>query len=209
MKKLGLSLLMILCGVFGIINAIGTLAGVISLDLDMILFYGIFAALFIFANRKLAVKVKAIKVEGPKEKVKYDEEKPVKEKVSIHDRICNKLDKWSAKLDEKKKELDKQDPKDNAMIWKILDAIACVLLPILFIAAIIAVVVGVGTLVVWLIGVIFSVIGAILGFIFNAFLYVIGFVIAVCLIGGFLSFWWSLVKWEHVDKKRVYRRRKW
>ena len=189
-----------------------------TLTFSLVVFYGIFAAIFIFANRKLAAKVKVIKAEAPKEKVKVEpvkdkvinlnnhKEEPKKEKVSLKEKICAKLDEWSANLEEKRKKLNEQDPKDNALIWKILDTIGAILLPILFVAAIIGLIIGAGALVFWLFNVIIGVIGAIIGFIFNAFMYVIGFIAAIFIIGGFLSFWWDLVKWEHVYKPRGYVR---
>ena len=218
MKKLSLQVLMIVCGILAGINVFATIIGVLCLDLTLVVFYGIFAAIFIFANRKLAAKVKVIKAEAPKEKVKVEpvkdkvinlnnhKEEPKKEKVSLKEKICAKLDEWSANLEEKRKKLNEQDPKDNALIWKILDTIGAILLPILFVAAIIGLIIGAGALVFWLFNVIIGIIGAIIGFIFNAFMYVIGFIAAIFIIGGFLSFWWDLVKWEHVYKPRGYVR---
>ena len=218
MKKISLQVLMILCGIMGAINVLGTIVGITCLDIGITLFYAVPAAIFIFANRKLAAKVKVIKAEAPKEKVKVEpvkdnvinlnnhKEEPKKEKVSLKEKICAKLDEWSANLEEKRKKLNEQDPKDNALIWKILDTIGAILLPILFVAAIIGLIIGAGALVFWLFNVIIGIIGAIIGFIFNAFMYVIGFIAAIFIIGGFLSFWWDLVKWEHVYKPRGYVR---
>ena len=218
MKKLSLQVLMIICGILAGINVFAAVIGVLCLDLTLIVFYGIFAAIFIFANRKLAAKVKVLKAETPKEKVKVEpvednvinlnnhKEEPKKEKVSLKEKMCAKLDEWSVKLEEKHEKLKEQDPKDNALIWKILDTIGAILLPILFVAAIIGIIIGAGALVFWLFNVIIGIIGAIIGFIFNAFMYVIGFIAAIFIIGGFLSFWWDLVKWEHVYKPRGYVR---
>ena len=218
MKKLSLQVLMIICGILAGINVFAAVIGVLCLDLTLIVFYGIFAAIFIFANRKLAAKVKVLKAETPKEKVKVEpvkdnvinlnnhKEEPKKEKVSLKEKMCAKLDEWSVKLEEKHEKLKEQDPKDNALIWKILDTIGAILLPILFVAAIIGIIIGAGVLVFWLFNVIIGIIGAIIGFIFNAFMYVIGFIAAIFIIGGFLSFWWDLVKWEHVYKPRGYVR---
>ena len=200
MKKLSLQVLMIICGILAGINVFATIIGVLCLDLTLITFYGIFGAIFIFANRKLAAKVKVLKAEAPKEKVKVEKEKPVKERVTITDRINAKLNKWDEKLDKKIAEgtdengeyhLSEKTEKRVAFAGKVLGVLICI-----------GMVVGGIALIVLL----FNVLGAVIAFLFNILFYVLGFIAAIFIIGGFLSFWWDLVKWEHVYKPRGYVR---
>ena len=200
MKKISLQVLMILCGIMGVINVLGTIVGITCLDIGITLFYAVPAAIFIFANRKLATKVKVIKVEAPKEKVKVEKEKPAKERVTITDRINAKLDKWNEKLDKKierqtdengEYHLNEKEEKFAKVGGTILGVLVCI-----------GMVVGGIALIVLL----FNVLGAVIAFLFDILFYVLGFIAAIFIIGGFLSFWWDLVKWEHVYKPRGYVR---
>ena len=203
-KNLGLGL-MIICGILAGINVFATVIGVLCLDLTLIVFYGIFAAIFIFANRKLVAKVKVIKAEAPKEKVKVEPdkdnvEKPAKERITITDRINAKLDKWDKKLDKKIAEgtdengeyhLSEKTEKRVAFAGNVIGVLICI-----------GMVVGGIALIVLL----FNILGAVIAFLFDILFYVLGFIAAIFIIGGFLSFWWDLVKWEHVYKPRGYVR---
>lgn len=217
MKKLSLQVLMIICGILAGINVFATVIGVLCLDPTLIVFYGIFAAIFIFANRKLAAKVKVIKAEAPKEKVKVEpvkddvinlnnhkeepkKEKPAKKRVTITDRINAKLDEWDKKLDKKIAEgtdengvyhISEKTEKRAAFAGKVIGVLICI-----------GMVVGGIALIVLL----FNILGAVIAFLFDILFYVLGFIAAIFIIGGFLSFWWDLVKWEHVYKPRGYVR---
>jgi len=200
MKKLSLQVLMMICGILAGINVFATVIGVLCLDPTLIVFYGIFAAIFIFANRKLVAKVKVIKAEAPKEKVKVKKEKPVKERVTITDRINAKFDEWDKKLDKKIAEgtdengeyhISEKTEKRAAFAGKVIGVLICI-----------GMVVGGIALIVLL----FNVLGAVIAFLFDILFYVLGFIAAIFIIGGFLSFWWDLVKWEHVYKPRGYVR---
>ena len=200
MKKLSLQVLMIICGILAGINVFATVIGVLCLDLTLIVFYGIFAAIFIFANRKLVAKVKVLKAEAPKEKVKVEKEKPVKERVTITDRINAKLEEWDKKLEKKIEEgtdengeyhISEKTEKRAAFAGKVIGVLICI-----------GMVVGGIALIVLL----FNVLGAVIAFLFDILFYVLGFIAAIFIIGGFLSFWWDLVKWEHVYKPRGYVR---
>ena len=200
MKKISLQVLMILCGIMGAINVLGTIVGIACLDIGITLFYAVPAAIFIFANRKLAAKVKVIKAEAPKEKVKVEKEKPVKERVTITDRINAKLEEWDKKLEKKIEEgtdengeyhISEKTEKRAAFAGKVIGVLICI-----------GMVVGGIALIVLL----FNVLGAVIAFLFDILFYVLGFIAAIFIIGGFLSFWWDLVKWEHVYKPRGYVR---
>ena len=132
--------------------------------------------------------------------------------MSIFDKINAKLDEWQEKLDEKQAEMDynkthdiKPPKKKSDWIFKVLDTIGVIILPILLLALGIGIIIGGGALIVWLFKVVIAVVCAIAGFIFNAFFYIIGFFIAIAIIGGFLRYWWFLVRWNHIFP----RRKKW
>ena len=214
MKKMCLSILMIICGILTGITGLFTVMCLIVLDPVMILTSGLITAIFVLLTRKCYRSIKDDKVKEEKnieekvddindfkqEKEEPKKEKPAKERVTITDRINAKLDEWNEKLDKKIAEgtdengeyhISEKTEKRAAFAGKVIGVLICI-----------GMVVGGIALIVLL----FNVLGAVIGFLINAFMYVIGFIAAIFIIGGFLSFWWDLVKWEHVYKPRGYVR---
>lgn len=190
MKKACMFILMSICGLLCIPSALLTVMCVIVLEPTFILTSGLLTFILFKLTKKFYRKFK--NNEPVKEKVKFE--------GSLKDRINAKLDKWNEKLDKK---IERQtDENGEYHLNEKEEKFAKVGGTVLGILACIGMVVGGIALIVLL----FNVLGAVIAFLFDIIFYVLGFIAAIFIIGGFLSFWWDLVKWEHVYKPRGYVR---
>ena len=238
MKNMGLKVATIICGGLAVINGLLAVLGLICLLPDMCLFFTIPTLIFGFPTIKLAKKIgwikPKVKVNKVKEETKVEseqlmfdlKEEPVKEKV-VKEKVVNikdfKQEKEQVKAEPKeektaKEKVKKEKPAKDDMNWldkwcaKIEEGNWFAIIGILLFWAVI--IVGGIALAIWLIGLLISGIAAVVGFIFNAIMYVAGAIVTIFLFGGFISFWWSLVRHEHIDKPRgivrvKVKRRRW
>ncbi len=214
MKKACLILIGLICGCMAGMLGLFTIAGIALFDIGMILLFGIPTALLVFVDYKIAknlgwIKPKVKREKPVEEKVTIKEEKPVEEKViNIKDFKQEKEEKATVEPEPEpvKEKVKKEKPVKEKMNWldkweaKINEGNWFAIIGILLLWVVI--IVGGIALAIWLIGVLISGIAAIIGFIFNAALYIVGFLIGLALISSFISFWWSLVVHEHIDKPR-------
>ena len=197
LKKTCLSILMVILGILGFISGLCLVSSVACLQFDLIIFWGIFTAMFVLPTLKLRKVVKSIKIEPKqiKEKpvrpvVKPEPVKPViKEEKQVVDNIIQFKQKENK---EEPKEEKQPESKEEMSIGKAILTLIGVGLAFL----------GIGAVIVGIIALIGYVGFYIISFILNALMYIGGFLIAGVLIGGFIKFWWSLVIHEHVDKPR-------
>ena len=240
MKNIGLKVATIVCGGLAFMSGLLALLGLLYGFIDICLFFAVPTLIFGIPTIKLAkklgwikpkVKVNKVK-EEPKvesEQLMFDlkeelvkEEKPVKEKVvNIKDFKQEKEQVKTEPKEEKtaKEKVKKEKPAKDDMNWldkwgaKIEEGNWFAIIGILLFWVVI--IVGGIALAIWLIGVLISGIAAVIGFLFNAIMYVVGAIVTICLFGWFISFWWSLVRYEHIDKPRgivrvkVKNRRRW
>ena len=150
---------------------------------------------------------------------KQEKEELIKEKRTMYQRACDKVDEWTEKLEKSneesrqrrmeiennKTEEEKAKEAESQRKWnKAGEIIGTVLGALLAIGVIVG-----GIALVCFVGY------YILVFLFNAALYIIGFGLFLVIAGWFISFWWSLVRHEHIDKPRgiirvrVKHRRRW
>lgn len=145
---------------------------------------------------------------------KQEKEEPIKEKRTMYQRACDKVDEWNDKLEKSneesrqrrieiennKTEEEKAKEKESQRKWnKAGEIIGTVLGALLAIGVIIG-----GIALVCFVGY------YVLAFLFNAALYIIGFGLFIWIAGAFLRYWWFLVRWEHCKHPvRVKRRRRW
>lgn len=190
MKKACMFILMSICGLLCIPSVLLTVMCVIVLEPTFILTSGLLTFILFKLTKKFYRKFK--NNEPVKEKVKFE--------GSLKDRINVKLDEWNEKIDKKierqtdengEYHLNEKEEKFAKVGGTILGVLVCI-----------GMVVGGIALIVLL----FNVLGAVIAFLFDILFYVLGFIAAIFIIGGFLSFWWDLVKWEHVYKPRGYVR---
>lgn len=190
MKKACMFILMSICGLLCIPSVLLTVMCVIVLEPTFILTSGLLTFILFNLTKKFYRKFK--NNEPVKEKVKFE--------GSLKDRINAKLDEWNEKIDKKierqtdengEYHLNEKEEKFAKVGGTILGVLVCI-----------GMVVGGIALIVLL----FNVLGAVIAFLFDILFYVLGFIAAIFIIGGFLSFWWDLVKWEHVYKPRGYVR---
>ena len=233
MKNIGLKVATIVCGGLAVVNGLLALLGLTFLIFDMCLFFTVPTLIFGIPAIKLAKKLGWIKPKAKVNKVKEEtkveseqlmfdlKEEPVKEKVdNIKDFKQEKEQVKAEPKEEKpaKEKVKKEKPAKDNMNWldkwgaKIEEGNWFAIIGILLFWAVI--IVGGIALAIWLIGLLISGIAAVVGFIFNAIMYVAGAIVTIFLFGGFISFWWSLVRHEHIDKPRgivrvKVKRRRW
>ena len=99
-----------------------------------------------------------------------------------------------------KKEFDKLEreekiEKAKTILGKILGVVICI-----------AIVVGVITFGFAIINIVLGLIIGLVKLIFSGFMYVIGAILGLAVIGSFIKYWWKSVKWEHLYAPRRRRR---
>ena len=160
------------------------------------------------------VEEKIVNIDDFRKEEPKEEKAEFKEKRTLYQRICDKLDEWTAKLEKSNEESrqrrierennmsEEEKAKEAAsmrrwekageIIGKVLAYVLC------------------GGLIIGAIVLVCYVGYIILAFIFNAALYIIGFGLFIWIASAFLRYWWFLVRWEHCKHPvRVKRRRRW
>ena len=234
-NNIGLKILTVIFGGLAIMNGFLALLGLLCMILDMCLFFTVPTLIFGIPAIKLARKVGWLKPKAKKEKVvkvkeeiKTDSEQlmfDLKEEKPAVDNVVQfkqKESKQEQPKEEKQNKKQKQTKVNKEKLglfdkWEAsikegnwFAIISILLIWLLIIAGGIGLVIAAGALI-WF-GI--ELVIGLIGFLFNAAISIIGFIIGIFVIGGFLKFWWSLVIHEHVDKPRgivrvKVKRRRW
>lgn len=230
-NNIGLKILTVIFGGLAIMNGFLALLGLLCMILDMCLFFTVPTLIFGIPTIKLARKVgwlkpktKKEKVVKVKEEIKTDSEQLMfdlkEEKPAVDNVVQFKQKETKQEQPKEEKQTKKQKQTKNSKEAKGIEAkikegnwfaiIGVLLLWLVIIACGIGLVIAAGALI-WF-GI--ELVIGLIGFLFNAAMSIIGFIIGIFVIGGFLKFWWSLVIHEHVDKPRgivrvKVKRRRW